>query len=143
MKVVVDGNRIIAALIKDSTTRDIIFDSFFELITPDYILTEVRKYEAEIINKAKITKEEFEILLSLIFENVTIIPKGKYEDLINDLQKEINDFKDLPYLAVSLSINAYGIWSHDSDFLQQKKVKILTNIDLLKISGKTKKIIFK
>ena len=139
MKVVVDGNRIIAALIKDSTTRDIIFDSFFELITPEFILTEVRKYETEIITKAKITKEEFEILLSLIFENVTIISKDEYEDLINGLQKEIKDFKDLPYLAVSLSINAYGIWSHDPDFLEQKKVKILTNIDMLKLSGKAKK----
>ena len=91
MKIVVDCNRIIAALIKDNTTRDIIFDSFFELITPDYVLTEVRKYEEEIISKAKITKHEFEILLALIFENVTIISKDEYGYLINGLQKEINE----------------------------------------------------
>ncbi|MEK6948272.1 MAG: PIN domain-containing protein, partial [Nanoarchaeota archaeon] len=82
MKIVVHGNRVIAALIKDSTTRDIIFDTFFELFTPDFILTEIRKYEDEIIKKARITKDEFEILLTIIFENITIIDKTEYENII-------------------------------------------------------------
>ena len=139
MKIVVDGNRVIAALIKESTTREIIFDSFFEFVTPDFILTEIRKYEDEIIKKARITKDEFEILLTIIFENIIILSKTDYEHLIPKLEKEINDYKDLPYLAASISSNAYGIWSHDPDLLQQKKVKILTNIDMLRVSGRIEK----
>ncbi len=57
MNFVIDGNRVIAGLIKDSITRSIIFDSFFEFVAPDFILTEIRKYEKEIIKKADITKE--------------------------------------------------------------------------------------
>ncbi len=109
MNVVIDGNRVIAGLIKDSTTRSIIFDSFFEFVAPDFILTEIRKYEEEIIKKANITKEEFEILLALIFENITIIPKEQYEEFIPNLQKEIGDYKDLPYVAVAISTNAFGL----------------------------------
>ncbi len=137
MKIVVDSNRIIAALIKDSTTRGIILDSFFEFITPDYILVEIRKYEAYVMKSAKISKEEFEILLNIIFENTTIIPEIEYKTFIDNLKKEIKDQKDLSYIAVCLSSNAYGIWSHDTDFLQQKKVKVLTNVDMLKLSGKS------
>ncbi|MEK6948401.1 MAG: PIN domain-containing protein, partial [Nanoarchaeota archaeon] len=75
----------------------------------------------------------------IIFENITIIDKTEYENIIADLQKDINDKKDLPYLALALSSKAYGIWSHDPDFLEQKKVKILTNIDMLRLSGKIEK----
>lgn len=139
MKIVVDSNRIIAALIKDSTTRGIILDSFFDFVTPEYILIEIRKYEEDIIKKAKITKKEFEILLALISESITIIPSVEYGTFIGKLRKEIKDHKDLPYMAVFLSTNAHGIWSHDSDFLQQKRIKILTNIDMLKLSGKSNK----
>ena len=137
MKIVVDSNRIIAAMIKDSTTREIILDSFFDFITPEYILIEINKYKNNIIEIAKITKEEFEILLVLMFESVTIIPANEYESFINVFKKEINDHKDLPYMAVCLSNKADGIWSHDTDFLQQKKIKIFTNIDLLKLSDKS------
>lgn len=137
MKIVIDANRIIAALIKGSTTRDIIFDSLFEFIAPDFILNEVRKYEEEIIKKAKITKEQFEILLALIFENITTIAKEEYEDVIPSLQKEIKDHKDLPYMAVAILTNSVGIWSHDTHFLTQKKIKVFTNIDMIKLNGKS------
>lgn len=46
----------------------------------------------------------------------------------------IEDEKDIPYLAVCLACNVYGIWTHDPDFLKQKKVKILANIDMLRLS---------
>ena len=138
MKIVIDCNRIIAALIKDSTTRSIIMDNFFEFIAPDFVLSEVRKHEEEIIKKANITNEELEILLALLFDTITIIPRTDYDHFLNDLTTEIKDQNDLPYLAVSMSEKADGIWSHDPHFQEQKKVKVLTNIDLLKISGKIK-----
>ncbi len=34
MKITVDTNRIIAALVKDSTTRAILFDDNFKFVTP-------------------------------------------------------------------------------------------------------------
>ena len=38
MKIVIDTNRIIAALIKDGVSRKILFDKRFEFVTPDYSL---------------------------------------------------------------------------------------------------------
>lgn len=84
-------------------------------------------------------KEEFDVLLDLIFEYIKIIPEEKYEKLYEKLKVNIKDIKDLPYFAVCLLINAEGIWTHDPHFLDQNKFKILKNIDMLKISGKSNK----
>ena len=67
MKVVIDSNRVIAALIKDSTTRKILFNNNFEFIAPDSITMEVDKYKDVIIEKSGITEKNsaFCYLLSL------------------------------------------------------------------------------
>ncbi len=82
MKIVIDANRIIAAIIKDSTTRKILFDRDLEFIAPEYMISEIYKYRAEIQKKAKLTEQEFEVVLALIFENITIVPKSEYENLL-------------------------------------------------------------
>lgn len=48
MKIVIDANRIIAALIKQSTTRDILFDGAFEFVTPDFALSEIEEHISDV-----------------------------------------------------------------------------------------------
>ena len=136
MRVVIDSNRVIAALIKDSTTRNILFDNNFEFIAPDTIAIEVNKYKTEIMGKANITEEDFDVLLSFIFQHIAIIPQNEYNELVPKFQDEITDLKDVPYIAVCIISKAEGIWTHDPHFKEQKKVKIFTNIDLLELSKK-------
>lgn len=138
MKIIIDSNRAIAALIKDSTTRKILLDSFFEFFAPEHIQNEIKKYREDIIQKTDITQEELEILLSLIFEYITIVPQTEYNQLVEELKTEIKDPDDVPYLAVYLLINAEGLWTHDPHFQVEKKFKIFTNIDMLRLSGKAK-----
>lgn len=140
MKIVIDSNRVIAAMIKESTTREIIFDKTFEFIAPDYLISEVTKHQEHIIKSIGVSKREFEILIALIFEYITVIPESEYKEFIDKLKDEIKDVKDLPYLAACLTTKAYGVWTHDLQFNEQEKVKVLTNIDMLKLSGKAKKI---
>jgi len=132
----VDTNRIIAALVKSGTTKDILFDESFEFLTPDYTITEIKEHEDELIRKTKLTKEELRILLALIFERVTIIPLSEYEDFIDGCKNDIRSPDDIPHLAACLASKSQGIWSHDQHFLEQHKAKVFTNIDLLGISGK-------
>ena len=136
MKIVVDTNRIIAALIKKGTSRDILFDENFEFRTPDYSITEIRKHKDKLIKKIKLTEEEFELLLTLIFEYIIIVPQSEYDEFMSECKDFISDPDDVPFLALCLAGNAQGVWSHDHHFLEQNKFKIFTNIDLLKISGK-------
>ena len=70
MKVVIDANRVIAALLKDSTTRQILFNKNFKFIAPSFILSEIKKYKDYIIKKSKITEKEFEETFQQILPNV-------------------------------------------------------------------------
>lgn len=138
MKILIDTNRIIAALSKDGTTRDILLDEFIELVTPDYTLSEIEEHKDEIRKKVKVTDEEFEILLTLIFERIKIIPEFEYKSFLDECKKDISDPDDVPHLAACLAIKAEGIWSHDPHFNKQQKANVFTNIDMLRMSGKTK-----
>ncbi len=75
MKIAVDTNRVIAALVKDSTTRKILFDRNFEFATPDFTIAEIQEHKDELKAKTNLSDGEFDILLALIFDNITIIPK--------------------------------------------------------------------
>ena len=136
MKIAVDTNRVIAALVKDSTTRNILFDRNFEFVTPDYTITEIQEHKEELKDKTNLNDDEFDILLALLFENITIIPKSDYEAYLNECKNNISDSDDVPVLAVAIATKAEAIWAHDPHFKQQKKMKVFTNIDLLKISNK-------
>ncbi|MEK6927032.1 MAG: PIN domain-containing protein [Nanoarchaeota archaeon] len=133
MKIVIDCNRVIASLIKDSTTREILFSNLFEFYSPDFLREELFKYKEEITEKAKLNENSFEILINLFFEHIKIIPEQEYSNFLETFNNSNLDPKDIPYLAVALFTNSKGIWTHDSHFLNQNKVKILTNIDMLNI----------
>ncbi|MBI2629090.1 hypothetical protein HYW74_03330 [Candidatus Pacearchaeota archaeon] len=133
MKIIIDSNRVIAALIKDSTTRAILFNKTFQFFAPSYIKSEIAKYKQEIINKAGINSKEFDALISMIFECITIIPQEKYSSIIDKVKDKTSDVNDFPYFAVCLLINAGGIWTHDPHFYKQNNYKIFTNMDMLRI----------
>ncbi len=133
MKIVVDANRIIAALLKQSTTRDILFDDTFEFVTPEYTRKEIEEHREELKKKAKLSDEGFELVLALVFERMTILPEPEYSGFIEECEKELDDCDDAPYLAASIATKAIGIWSHDPHLLKQKKARIFTNIDMLRM----------
>ena len=132
MRIVVDSNRVIASLLKGGATRRLLFNKDFEFIAPDFIISEISKYKNYIIKKVKISSQEFGILLALFFDNIKVIPKENYKKFIKKLEIEIGDKKDIPYLAVCLATNSQGIWTHDNHFKQQDKIKIFSNMDLLR-----------
>ena len=134
MKIVVDSNRIIASLLKDGVAREILYDRSYECIAPEFVREEIMKYKQALINEGKITAKEFDTVLSLLFERITLIHQEEYAAHLKKLANEISDPKDIPYLVCCLATKAEGIWSHDPHFLEQDKVRIFTNKDLLDMS---------
>ena len=138
MKILVDANRIVAALMKQGTTRDILLDEAFEFVTPDYSISEIEEHRGEFQQKVKLTKEEFDLLLTLLFERITVLPKSVYNDFTDECKEAIEDIDDAPYLAACLASKSLGIWSHDPHILRQKKASVFTNIDMLRLSKSAK-----
>ncbi len=138
MKLVIDSNRIMAGLIKDSLTRQIIFNEEFDFIAPDYVITEIEKYRQYLIEKSKLTDREFDITLLSILERIELIPSDVFIDhleLAEEIMKDI-DIKDSPFLALGLAAKAGGIWSEDKDFDRQIKLKRYSTKELYDLANK-------
>ena len=63
MKLVVDSNILIAALIKDSMCRHILFHSDAEFLTISITEKEIQKYKHVVLQKARITEDDFDLLM--------------------------------------------------------------------------------
>ena len=74
MKLVIDTNRIMAGLLKESTSREIILDNHFLFYAPDYIETEIFQHREYLIKKAKMTESDFVTLLHILLEQITLVP---------------------------------------------------------------------
>lgn len=142
MILVVDTNIVLSSLLKDSKSRELLIATHFKLIAPDTMITEIRKYEKLILEKSGLNKEDYEILLSLIIENIEIFAKEEYELKLKEAENLINlkeETGDFPFLALALSFPVSGIWTEDKHFNRQNKVKIWKTIELIKETDIIKK----
>ena len=74
MDLVVDANVLFAALIKRSVSYNFLFMGKFDLFTPEFIFEEFEKHKEEILEKTKITTEEFFRLLDIFKRRIILIP---------------------------------------------------------------------
>ncbi len=134
MRLIIDTNRIISALLKEGWTREIITSINFEFYTIDYAIEELSKHKNYILKKAKMNEGEFELLFNLVMENINIVPDKKVKSHMKkavDIMKDI-DLNDSPILACALSIPNEDIWTEDKHFDKQSNVRIWTTKDLKK-----------
>lgn len=134
MKLVVDTNIIFSALIKDSLTRKILTHLDAELYSIEFSEQEIKKYKAEIFQKAGMSEIELDFLLEKLKERLcnidnTVVALEMQKAL--EIMKEI-DPKDSPFLAAALATNS-DIWSDDKHFEKQNLVKIWKTKDLVKL----------
>ena len=133
MRLVVDSNRFIAALIKDGLSRTSISSRNLSFYSPSYVLEEVEKYLPYIINKSKMSKENIELLFALFSENIETVSDNDIKRKMPEAIKimENIDMNDAPILACALAIRNQGIWTEDRHFEKQDKVRMWKSADLL------------
>ena len=131
MKLVVDSNRIIAALVKDSYSRKIILHGNLELLAINMSQKYIQKYRKDILSKAKITEEQFNSIFGKLNEKLIKLDDGIIKSRMKEA-KEIMDWidkGDTPFIAAALAAKT-GIWSDDKHFEKQNKIKIWKTKDL-------------
>ncbi len=131
MKLVIDTNVFISALIKDSKTRRLIKEIRANLLFPEYEFEELKEHKLEIIKKSLLTEREFNILFLKLLKYVNIIPDyiiEEYKEEAFNIMGRIDE-KDVQFIATALAFNC-SIWSDDKHFKKQDKVKILTTNEM-------------
>jgi len=135
MRIMLDANIILSALMKNGITRKILLSKEIEFYTIQYTLEEVLKYNALIKRKSGLNDHELTIILDTIFENIKIIPiknvKSNFKKAF-EVMKNI-DPKDAPILAGAMSIPNDGLWTNDEHLKQQKLNKTIGTKELLSI----------
>ncbi len=128
MKIILDTNILISALIRDSLTRKIILQSWFDFYFPEITLDEISKYKKMVLEKSGLTQSDYDIILNKLLESIILIPTEKIKNNLKEAKEIMKDIdpKDAVFIAASLSYEGSVIWSDDKDFLKQNKVKAIT-----------------
>lgn len=127
MKLIVNSNRVFAALTKSGLSRQIILSDRFDLYVPNFGIQEVKKYKNLIIKKAGISEKEFIQLMNQLFSELKIINESDIKAKNFDKAKKIMDkidSADTPFIALALELGIKDIWTEDKHFNSQKQIKV-------------------
>ncbi|MBI2137361.1 hypothetical protein HYU12_02470 [Candidatus Woesearchaeota archaeon] len=135
MKIIVDTNRIIAALIRDSASRKILFSDKFNFLTVSVTKFEIEEHKQEILEKARIGEDEFDKIFSLLFSKIFVVGDAAIESKMEEAKQIMDkiDSADTPFVALALAMETDGIWTNDNHFGQQVAVKIWKTDVLLRL----------
>ena len=135
MKLVVDTSILFAALLKKSAVRELLLNPFFEFYVPEFCIEEVEKHVDEIVDRSGLALENVYLLVSVLLASVQVVPTERILKRCKESERVIGkiDRDDVPFVALALSFPNDGIWSEDTHFLRQKKVKVWRTRDLLKL----------
>lgn len=138
MILIINTNRIIAALIKNSVSRQILLSPKFNFLSPHFSEQEIEKHKKEILQKADISENEFKQLLELFLRKITVIEDSKIADNMTRAKNimDLTDKSDTPFIAAALSNNC-GIWSDYEHLQKQTKIKIWKTSDLVDYFNRT------
>jgi predicted nucleic acid-binding protein len=140
MRLVIDTSILISALLKKSVTRELLLFPSMEFLLPEYALEELEVHKDYISKRTGLKKEEIDVALSLLMENITIIPASDIKPNLKKADKIIGsiDPSDVPFIALALSTKNDGIWSNDKHFEKVKEVKVWKTSALLSFIRKKK-----
>ena len=134
MKLVVDANVVISALIANSKTRELIITLEPELLTPEVIHGEIGNYEALIVEKSGTEADRIQQFIDLLFQYIETVPASEFYPYIDEAEEAISDIDpdDVLYVACALAREA-GVWSDDSDFDEQDLVPVFTTGEVIEL----------
>ncbi|MDA4130250.1 MAG: PIN domain-containing protein [Thaumarchaeota archaeon] len=135
MKLVVDTNVLLGALIKNSTTRSLLLSPNHDYYIPEYALEEVEKHLNIISTKSGLSTHEIKLLFDVLATNLNVVPMKQFMKNLAKAEAalKIIDEKDVPFLALALSLNCDGIWSNDKHLREQKFVRVWSTNDIISL----------
>lgn len=134
MKLVVDANILIAALLKNATTREILLKEDMEFFAPEHLLNELKHIlkNPKIRRRFHLSDEALYELASAILSRIQFVPEKIFSASIKRALPLVAHSEDTPYLGLSLAFK-HPLWSNDFALKEQSLVKIYTTYELVNI----------
>jgi len=127
VKLVVDANILISALISDATTRTLLVTLDNQLLAPAQLREEVEGHADLIQDKSGLSAEEVTRSIDRLFDYIEVVPRSDIEPCLDRANRTLGDTDedDVVFLATALAEDA-AIWSDDTDFQEQDLVPVYT-----------------
>lgn len=135
MKLIIDTNIILKALIKRSKVSAILLSPNHQFYVPEYAMEEVEKHVPLLMEKTGLLEEEIKLALSILLTNIQVVPSESISAKWNEAEEIMGsiDKDDVPFIASSLGIACDGIWSDDKDLKRQKRVKVWSTREMIRL----------
>ena len=132
MKIVIDTNILLSALIKDAITRHLIVSLDVLLYYPEESFDEIIRNKKEVLEKGKISEEEFTNTFTTLFKYVRVVKNEEIRPYAKEADRIIGNIhkNDVVFIAVALAKGAI-IWSNDNHFQKQNKIFVITTKDII------------
>ena len=111
MKLVIDANVVISALIADSKTRELIVTVEPDLLTPAFVHDEIENYENLIVEKSGIEPDRVAQFIDLLFQYIEVIPASEFYPAIERADEAIGDTDpdDVLYSELRIEIDELDV----------------------------------
>ena len=132
MKLVVDVDVVISALIANSKTRELIVTLELDLLTPQFVHDEIENHETLIVDKSGMEPRRVRQFVDLLFQYIEVVSADEFHPRIGEAKEAIGetDPDDVLYVACALARDA-AIWSDDGDFEEQDSVEVYSTSDVI------------
>ncbi len=137
MHIILDTNILLAALIRDSRTRQLILTLPAKLLLPSFVFEELEQHVAEVLSKSSLLPENLIQVLRILLSRIEIVPDrllASYMPEARELARELDE-KDAFLFACALAFPGSVIWSNDRKLKQQNRIQVLTTEELLQRPG--------
>lgn len=140
LRLIVDANVFVSALLKNSATRNLLLkEKNLLLFSPEFIKQEVTKYLPDFSKKLKIETTELKESIQDLFEvsNIIIVSSKEYEKFLAKALKASPDKKDTAYFALAMMLKC-PMWSQDKALKKQNAVKVYSTKEVLELLSQNK-----
>jgi len=134
LRLVVDTNIILKAIIRDSRVRAILLSPNHEFYVPEYSVEEVEEHMSLLRERTRLSEEEIRSALRILLTNIQVIPARSILTKWSEAEEimRLIDRNDIPFVAASLSTACDGIWSDDKDLKRQRRVRIWSTSEMMR-----------
>ena len=141
MRFVADSNILFTFFWKNSVFNKLSEKQELNLYSPEYALEEISKYAYDIMQKAKITKNEFKNKREKLTRIIQFVSLNEYSELLKKMHDLIKNLpqdeydeltKDIDFLALALKLNC-PIWSNDKLLKKQNFINVLSTKEIISL----------
>lgn len=133
MRLVVDTNILLSALLTDSATRRLFVLGKHDLYYPIEALRELEMCERAFIKRGRVDEDEFNRVKEKLLRGVQLISVKNFPEVRKVATKIMQtiDSEDAMFVAVALIVPDCKIWSNDKHLKAQRRVEVVSTEDLL------------